>query len=268
MRTGLRYRLLAVDLDGTVISVDLQLDPRDVAAIRRAEAAGMRVVACTGRPFPGALPWVRKLGLESPFVCYQGAQVRTVDGGVLLDHGVPHDVAMEVVRFCRERDLHVQAYRDDRLIVEHDRPEAHEYADHSGMEIHVAGDLDVAMGPTTPKLVIVAARATVEALLPEVRERWAGRLYAATSMPTYLEITNPNADKRQALAFLCDQFGISHDETVAVGDGRNDQPMIEWAGLGYAVEGAPPEVVAAAGGRTVGPPGTGGIAHLVETLIE
>jgi Cof subfamily protein (haloacid dehalogenase superfamily) len=263
-----KYRLLAVDLDGTLISLDLRLDPRDVEAVRRAEAAGVRVVACTGRPFPGAIPWVRQLGLESPLICYQGAQVRTPDGGMLLDHGVPHDVAMEVVRFCRARDLHVQAYRDDQLIVERDRPEAREYARHAGMEVHVVGDLDAAMGPTTPKLVIVAAPDVVERCLLEVRQCWAGRLYAATSLPNYLEITNPNADKRQALEWLCDRFDIPHDATVAVGDGRNDQPMIEWAGAGYAVAGAPPEVVAAAGGRTVGPPGTGGIAHLVEELLD
>jgi Cof subfamily protein (haloacid dehalogenase superfamily) len=261
-----RYRLLAVDLDGTLISLDLRLDPRDVDAVRRAEACGMRVVACTGRPFPGALPWVRRLGLESPLICYQGAQVRTTDGGVLLDHGVPHDLAMEVVELCRRRDLHVQAYRDDRLIVERDRPEAQEYAHHSGMQVHVA-DLDATMGPTTPKVVVVAAPDVVERLLPELRERWAGLLYVATSLPSYIEITNPNADKRQALEWLCVRFGIRHGETVAVGDGRNDQPMIEWAGMGYAVDGAPPEVVAAAGGRTVGRPGTGGIAKLVEALI-
>ncbi|HXM55119.1 MAG TPA: Cof-type HAD-IIB family hydrolase [Candidatus Dormibacteraeota bacterium] len=260
-------KLLAVDLDGTLLTIDLRLDPRDVEAVRRAEDAGVRVVACTGRPFPGALPWVRKLGLESPLICYQGAQVRAPDGGMLLDHGVPHDVAMEVVRYCRERDLHVQGYVDDRLIVERDRPEAQEYARHSGMTIHVVDDLDTAMGATTPKVVIVADHSVVERLLPEIRERWAGRLYVATSLPNYIEITNPDADKRQALEWLCGRFGISHEETVAVGDGRNDEPMIEWAGAGYAVEGAPSEVLAAAGGRTVGRPGSGGIARLVEALI-
>jgi Cof subfamily protein (haloacid dehalogenase superfamily) len=259
-------RLLAVDLDGTLLTVDLRLDPRDVEAVRKAEAAGIRVVACTGRPFPGALPWTRKLGLESPIVCYQGAQVRMPDGETLLDHGVPHDVAMEVIRLCQEHDLHVQAYRDDQLIVERDRPEAQQYAQHSGMPVNVVGDLDAAMGPTTPKLVIVAAPEVVERWLPEIRARWAGRLYVATSLPGYIEITNPNADKRQALEWLSARFGISRDETAAVGDGRNDQPMIEWACEGYAVEGAPPEVMAAAGGRTVGRPGTGGFARLVEAL--
>jgi len=228
----------------------------------------MHVVVVTGRPFPGALPWVRRLGLEEPLVCYQGAQVRQPDGEMLLDHGVPHDVAVEVVDFCRQRDLHVQAYRDDRLIVERDRPEAHEYADHAGMEIHVVPDLDTAIGPTTPKLVVVADEKVVEELLAEVRRRWAGRLYAATSLPRYLEMTNPDADKRQALEFLCRRLGVSREEAVAVGDGRNDQPMIEWAGLGYAVEGAPPEVVAAAGGRTIGRPGSGGIAGLVDQLLD
>jgi Cof subfamily protein (haloacid dehalogenase superfamily) len=259
-------RLLAVDLDGTLLTVDLRLDPGDVEAARKAQAMGIHVVACTGRPFLGALPWVQKLGLESPIVCYQGAQVRAQDGGTMLDHGVSHDMAMEVIRFCREQDLHVQAYRDDELIVERDRPEAQEYSRHSGMAIHVVGDLDAAMGATTPKLVIVADPPVAERWLPEIRARWAGRLYAATSLPNYIEITNPNADKAQALEWLCARFDIAREDTAAVGDGRNDQPMIEWASAGYAVEGAPPEVVAAAGGRTVGKPGTGGFARLVEAL--
>jgi len=84
-------------------------------------AGGVMVIACTGRPFPGAVPWVERLGLEGPIVCYQGAQVRALDGEMILDHGVRHDLAMEVVRYARERDLHVQAYRDDELMVERDR---------------------------------------------------------------------------------------------------------------------------------------------------
>jgi Cof subfamily protein (haloacid dehalogenase superfamily) len=260
--------LLALDLDGTVLSFDLKLDQRDVDALHRAVAAGVTVVACTGRPFPGALPWVRRLGLDQPIVCYQGAQVRTPDGGMLLDQGVPHDLAIEVVRFARDRDVHVQAYRDDRLIVERDRPEAHEYANHAGMEINLVSDLETGIGATTPKLVMVAGRETIEALLPEVRARWAGRLEANTSMPTYLEMTREGADKRRALEFLCERLGIPHDRTVAVGDGRNDSSMLSWAARGYAVEGAAPEVIAAAGGRTIGKPGTGGIAALVSELLE
>lgn len=225
------------------------------------------MVACTGRPFPGALPWVKRLGLAGPIVCYQGAEVRTLDGSVLLDHGVPHDIAMEVIRFARERDLHVQAYRDDRLIVERDRPEAHRYAEHAGMEIHVVGDLDQAMGPTTPKLVIVSEPAMLEELLPDVRRRWAGRLNAATSTPDYLEFTSVESDKAAALGFVSERLGISQMEVVAVGDGRNDATMIAWAGLGVAVEGSPSEVIAAAD-RTIPRPGHGGIQQLADLFLS
>jgi Cof subfamily protein (haloacid dehalogenase superfamily) len=229
--------------------------------------AGITVVACTGRPFPGALPWARRIGLDSPLICYQGAQVRKVTGEMLLDEGIEHDLAMEVIRFARESDLHIQGYSDDQLLVEHDRPEAHEYADHAGMAINVVEDLDKAMGPTTPKLVIVAKRETLETLLPEVRRRWKGRLNAATSMPTYLEFTSIESDKANALSFLCRQMGISREQSAAVGDGRNDVSMIAWAGLGVAVEGSQPEVIAAAD-RTIPGPGHGGIQQLADVLIK
>jgi Cof subfamily protein (haloacid dehalogenase superfamily) len=224
------------------------------------------VVACTGRPFPGALPWVEKLGLDGPIICYQGAQVRMPDGSTILDHGIKHDLAMEVIRFARERDLHVQAYRDDQLIVERDRPEAHEYANHAGMKIHVVGDLDAAMGPTTPKVVIVSTAQTLEALQPAARQRWSGRLNVATSVPTYLEFTSIESDKATALAFLCERLGIPQHQSVAVGDGRNDASMIAWAGLGVAVEGSPPEVTSAAD-RTISGPGRGGIKQLADVLV-
>ena len=259
--------MLALDLDGTILSANLQLDPRDVAAVKRICQAGIEVVVCTGRPFPGAAPWVRRIGLEGPIVCYQGAQVRTLAGEMLLDHGIEHDLAMEVIRFARERDLHIQGYKDDRLLVERDRPEAHEYADHASMPINVVADLDVAMDATTPKLVIVALPAKLEALLPEVRRRWAGRLNAATSMPNYLEFTSIVSDKARALAFLCERMRIQQSQTVAAGDGRNDVTMIAWAGLGIAVEGSEPEVVAAAD-RTIPRPGHGGIQQLADLLIK
>jgi hydroxymethylpyrimidine pyrophosphatase-like HAD family hydrolase len=85
-------------------------------------------------------------------------------------------------------------------------------------------------------------------------------------VPTYLEFTSVESDKASALAFLCDRLAIPQDQSVAVGDGRNDASMIAWAGLGVAVEGSPPEVIAAAD-RTIPGPGRGGIKQLADVLI-
>jgi len=86
-------------------------------------------------------------------------------------------------------------------------------------------------------------------------------------MPTYLEFTSGVSDKANALAFLSKRMGIPKEQTVAVGDGRNDVSMIVWAGLGIAVEGSAPEVVAAAD-RTIPGPGRGGIQQLANLLIK
>ena len=260
--------MLALDLDGTILDARLNLDPRDLIALDRIKEAGVRVIATTGRPFPGALPWAERLGLDGPIICYQGAEVRLPDGTKLLDHGVPHDVAIEVIRFARERDLHVQIYRNDELVIEKDRPEAHIYSEHAGMPIHLVPDLDAAMGPTTPKLVIVSAPAVVERLLPEVRALWKGKLNAATSTPDYLEFTSIESDKASALRFLCDRLGVPQDQSAAAGDGRNDASMIAWAGLGVAVEGAYDEVIQAAHHRTIARPGHGGIEQLANLLLS
>jgi Cof subfamily protein (haloacid dehalogenase superfamily) len=230
-----------------------------------ARGRGLLVSACTGRPYSGAVQWVARFNLSEPLICYQGAQVRAADGSLLLDHGIPHALAMEVVRFARERHLHVNAYRDDHLLVEHDTPEGREYAHHSGLAPTIVPNLDAAMGPTTPKLVIVAAEEQIEALLPVVRAQWEGRLFVATSLPTYLEMTIPGADKGTAMEFLADHLGVRRPDTVAAGDGRNDLPMIVWAGLGVAVDTAPAEVLAVAD-RVIGRPGTGGLARLLDTL--
>lgn len=259
--------VLALDLDGTIVSIDLKLDQRDVDAVRRAVRSGWHVIVCTGRPFPGALPWVQRLGLNDPFVCYQGAQVRTPDGGLWWEQAIPALVAAEVIELCRERDLHVQAYRDDRLLVERLRPEATQYASHAGMEITVVPDLVQAIGPSSPKLVVVADPQIIEDLLPEARERWRGRLFIATSLPAFLEFTDPRADKRLALDVIAARLGFDGSQAVAIGDGRNDRPMLDWAALKVAVAGAPPELAEVAQ-RTVPAPGAGGIAALLDELLS
>jgi len=86
-------------------------------------------------------------------------------------------------------------------------------------------------------------------------------------VPEYIEFTSVESDKASALRFLSERMGVAQGEVAAVGDGRNDASMIAWAGLGVAVEGSPPEVVAAAD-RIIPGPGHGGIQQLAEALLH
>lgn len=260
------YRVLGLDLDGTIVSAALEAAPEDVAALSRARAEGLEVVVVTGRPYPSARQWVESFGLPGPVVCYQGAQVRDLDGSVLLDDGVPAGEAARVIEHARRRDIHVQIYRDDQLLIERDRPEARAYARHAGIRFTLVPDLVAALGPSTPKLVMVGEP---EQMLAEMRAfpaRFGDGMFATTSEPTYLEITNAHANKRSALEFVCARLGVSSSQVVAAGDARNDIPMVAWAGLGVAVEGAPPELLEAAD-MVIPGPGRGGVKQLVEHIL-
>ena len=72
-------------------------------------------------------------------------------------------------------------------------------------------------------------------LLPELQARWDGRLYVTRSLPHFIEISDPQATKSAALAYLCERLPAARERTVACGDGWNDVDMMRWAGLGVAV---------------------------------
>jgi len=85
------------------------------------------------------------------------------------------------------------------------------------------------------KLVLVTSVADVDAILPGLQERWAGKLYVVRSQPEYIEFTDISVSKSGALAWLCERLGVARERAVTLGDGMNDVDMLEWAGLGVAV---------------------------------
>ena len=155
---ALRPRLVACDLDGTLLGPELVFSPsirRGVATLR---AAGVRVVICTGRMFSSARPRAAELGLrDGPIICYGGALVADLESGAWLRHEpIDGDVAAALVRFARERDLHVNAYVDDLLHVETDDRWTRWTVGYAKVDVTLVDDLMpvVERGPT--KLVIAA----------------------------------------------------------------------------------------------------------------
>ena len=121
----MRIRLLAVDLDGTLVNDRLEMDPRDVAAVKAATAAGVTVVLATGRMFKSSLRYAEPLGLTGPIINYQGAVVREIASGEVwyrCELTVP--MQQRVLAFAEPRDWHVNAYVDEQVYTARARPEA------------------------------------------------------------------------------------------------------------------------------------------------
>lgn len=275
-----RPRLVVLDLDGTCLdAADQSLHVRTRDAIRATVRSGIPVIIASGRMFRSALPHARELQVVSPLVCYQGAVVRAMpaEGDPLVD-GVPLGrllfedplsaaVARRGLAVAREGGWHRQAYQDERLLCEEDRPEAALYARISGVPITLVPDLEPVLARGSTKLACVVPDASDVVRCEEAMRSALGADARVTrSLPQFVEVTNPVASKGKALARLCSMLGLSLDDAVAVGDAPNDSDMLSAAGYAVAVEGAPESVLRVAD-AVCAPPKGAGVADVLERLV-
>lgn len=267
MGQPLPYRLVALDLDGTLLGRDLAFSPRVKRAVQAAKEAGALLALATGRMFQSTLPYAQELGVTLPLICYQGALIQDpVSREVLFHQPVPLEKAGEVIRIVRRWGLHVNVYVDDELYVERLTPEAERYRQIARVPIHTVGDLLSFLASPPTKLVIVSDEASIDRALVELRAAFGPSLYITKSLPMFCEIADPGCNKGSALAMLAAHLSIPREETLALGDGLNDLEMIQWAGLGIAMGNAPQEVKAAADWVT-GPLQEDGAAQALERIF-
>lgn len=252
----MQYKLLALDLDGTVMGHDLVIAPAVREAVTAAQAAGVHVTIATGRMFFAALPYAQQLGITTPIICYQGGMVRDPLSREILHHILmPGDAAAEAFGALTQAGIFAIAYIDERLYIQERRPELEAYLAYhpEGVEVVVLPELAQVLPEMPPtKILFMADSPVVERELGRMAALAGDRLAVVRSHALFGELTAPGISKGAALAMLAGDLGITAAETVAVGDQENDLPMIEWAGLGLAMGNAIPAVKALA--QAVVPP--------------
>jgi Cof subfamily protein (haloacid dehalogenase superfamily) len=242
-----RYRLLVLDLDGTVRSRVHGITPGVRAAVAAARAHGVRVCVATGRMWPSAEPWVRALGADPPAILYNGGQVLDFPSGrTLYERRLPRDAARGALALVRRvADVQPLLYTRDRVFAERRHPLADAYALDDGLSYEIVPSLDALLGEDPHKLLIIGPRDHIASLQGTVR-RAGLPVHAVQSEPVYLEILPPGVSKGAALLAMVEILGIPSSSTIAVGDNWNDLEMIEAAGLGVAMASAPAGVRARA----------------------
>ena len=241
------YRLIALDLDGTLLRTDHTISPHSRRAVARAQAAGIHVTLASGRSYASRRPWVQELGIIAPVIGYQGATVTDPASGVRAFQSVlPTDLLGEVVAFARQHDLSLTLYSDDMIYVEDKRHSDAFYERWFGLPWRIVPDL--AAPPTEPlvKFILIGEGPQLDAVQPALVERFGGRLEILRSHEYFLEGLALGTTKGTALAWVAERLGVRQEETVACGDAGNDVAMVEWAGLGVAMANGSDEVKAVA----------------------
>lgn len=246
--TDLPYKLLALDLDGTLMTDDLVIIPEAQEAIAEAVQRGVIVTLATGRMFRSAVQFAQLLNLSAPLVCYQGAMIRhSVTGETLYHKPVPLDLGRAFILAAQERGHHVNAYVNDTLYVSSLTPEALYYANLGRVEANPVGPLlDFINSPEREptKLVVVTNEDQTLAFMREMEAQFSPALYVTRSHARFTEAVNPACNKGVALQSLAERFDIPRSQVMAIGDNLNDLPMLEYAGLSVAVANASPQTKA------------------------
>ncbi len=209
----------------------------------------MPVVVATGRMYKSALPWAIELCITAPLVCYQGAVVREIAaegsiGGLLFACELRPEPALRALQIAREHGWHFNAYQDDELLCDQDRPEAHLYARIAGVPITFVPDLQPLLHRGSTKAVcVIEDRVEMERCVETLREGLGDSARVTWSLPVFVEVVNPAVSKAVAVDLALARFGTSLAETAAIGDAPNDIQMLEEAGFAVAVRGAPESVV-------------------------
>lgn len=262
-------KLIAVDLDDTLLDHSRAISPRARASIAAAVAQGVTVTVATGRMFCSALPYAQQLGLDVPLITYNGALIKCGLSGETLRH-LPLDMATAraLLAMFRARGWYVQVYLDDVLYVRERDDNARYYEMIAGVEAAPVGDrLWSPAGPPT-KLLAMGEPEDIPAIEAAVLAVGGDRVYTAASKPRYLEMTDPAANKGAALAFLAGRLGIDRAAVMAIGDSSNDLDMIQYAGFGVAMGNAAPKVKAAAKAVTAANDADGVAAAIEKYVLE
>ncbi|MFD8543519.1 Cof-type HAD-IIB family hydrolase [Streptomyces sp. NPDC059649] len=285
-------RLIATDLDGTLLHDDKTVSERTIAALAAAEQAGIEVFFVTGRParwMDVVSDHVHGHGLA---ICANGAAVVDLHRGGRIVEVSPLDQALarEVVdalrsaapgtSFAVERTsgIHYEPQYPPLLldpaavVAPAEKLLADDFVAPLGPDGagHPAGDAEPPAFPDQPVIKLLAHHPDLEpdAFLALARSA-AGDLASFTrSSPTaLLEISGPGVSKAGTLAHCCAARGISREEVVAFGDMPNDIEMLSWAGTSYAMANAHPEVLAATTGRTASN-NEDGVALVIEQILR
>lgn len=240
---GFVYKLVALDLDDTLLRSDLTISEKNEKAIASVKRMGVEVILASGRMHRSMVPYARKLSLKGPMISYNGAMIKDLRSNIPILHiPLPPELAVEIVKFAEEEGLHLNYYLDDKLYVAKETEWGKLYAYRSSMTMIPVGSLRIFDGMSPTKLVIVSDPSLIDEILPDMEARYKGKLYVTKSKPEYLEFMNPKASKGSALRAIVEMMGIRKEEVIAFGDSYNDLGMIEYAGLGVAMKDSPVEV--------------------------
>lgn len=237
------YEVIVLDLDGTLTNRDKVITPRTKAALMEAQKRGKKVVLASGRPTAGVLPLAEELSLKE-----YGGYVLSFNGGLIINcqtdevvfsQLLPQEANRRVIELAEEHRVDYLSYEGDHLVVNNKEcPYAEKESWINHMPMKEVEDMASYLNFQVPKFLLLDDGDYLALVEPRVKVALGKNFSVYRSEPYFLEVLPKGIDKAQSLARLLDVIGLTKEEMIACGDGYNDLSMIQFAGLGVAMENA------------------------------
>ncbi|MFI3251512.1 MAG: Cof-type HAD-IIB family hydrolase [bacterium] len=234
------YKIIAIDLDGTLLNKEKKISDENKAAIKEAQDLGIKVVIATGRPFKGFFHLVKELGLENTdnyIICFNGGLVyHLLTNTVIYSSSITGKELKKLYKESLELNVNIHAFRQNQDLVSpkisiHTQSEA----TLNNIEINIQDFNEIKEDELFIKGMLIDPKEILDEAISNLNKQWYEDFSVVRSTPVYLEFCNKNAQKGVALKALADHLNIDIKDTVAFGDAGNDYSMIKMAGLGVVM---------------------------------
>jgi len=246
----MNIKLIAIDLDDTLLKSDLSISEANRLAILEAEKKGIELVLASGRNYFAMKKYIEFLGLDRPgnfLICSNGAEILEAESGKTKDRlTLSEAFCHEAAKNIEAHGFHWQVYMDGKIYCDELNPWAFLDERLSGQPATLAPPKDLLFRDGQLKFVIPGETERIAALYAEFADFYKGKAEVMTSKPYFLEILPMGADKGSALRRLASMLGIPMESVMAIGDAMNDFSMIKAAGWGCAPANAMDEIKAIA----------------------
>jgi Cof subfamily protein (haloacid dehalogenase superfamily) len=245
-------KLVIVDIDGTIAGHSNQVTPAVKAAIKAAQAQGVRVGVATGRMYRSAVRFHHEIGADVPVMAYQGAWIQDPNTQKQYQHlRLDQSIARELIEYFQQShlptDLSLHVYIDDQLYVQKVNMDTDNYTERSGVDVIAMDDLREALSKAPTKILAMHQdEDLIDRLLKDLKTKYPkDQLHVTTSVPIFLETTHPAVNKGTAIDYIARELlNIDASQIMTIGDNYNDVEMLTYAGWGVAMGNAPDPVKA------------------------
>lgn len=267
----MKYRMIVLDLDGTLTNEKKEVTPRTHSALMKAQAMGVKVVLASGRPTYGIAPLAAQLKLKDYggfILAYNGGRViDCATGDTVFNQELNPDLVPTLHDEAKAAGMEILTYQGEGIAA---TKKANKYVLHEAfinkMPVVEYSDFKHQLVFPINKCLIVGDPKPLHQLELRLAAMLKGRLSVYRSAGFFLECVPPGIEKANSLERLIEKLGIKREEVIACGDGYNDKGMIEFAGLGVAMANASTEVQDSADYITYSNE-EDGVAHVVEKFI-